>query len=318
MSSFVVVYAGKQLAKYGNEISESTAISKIWMGTFLLATITSLPELVVTASSSLIKSPNIAVSDIFGSNFLDIAVIGVLDLVFYKVIRESIFRKLGREHIITLVAAIFLTMIYILGVYLKPSKTLLNISYVSYILFLLWFYFQKQIFNAQRKESIERNEKHKDLKMITIWFIIFSVSILISGVFLSLSAKALSKAYGISDSFFGGVAVSAVTSLPEIVVSVEAIMVMSLDMAVGNLIGSALFNMGLLFIADAFYTKDTIIRHIDEKSMMILSSLFILISAYTLLSIADESKKKYKLNSIVIVTIYILGLLILYKNSIRL
>ncbi len=306
------------MARYGDKISEGTTISKIWMGTFLLATITSMPELVVTATSSLIKSPNIAVSDVFGSNFLDIAIIGILDLAFYKVIRGPIFRKLGKEHIITLVAAIFLSIIYLFGIYLKPSGTFLNISYVSFIILLLWFYFQEQIFKAQRRGHVGKTGMQNDLKKMTIWFIMYSILILISGIFLSLSAKTLSRAYGISDSFFGGVVVSAITSLPEIVVSVEAIVVISFDMAVGNLIGSALFNMGLLFIADAFYIKDTIIRHIDEKSIMILSSLFILISAYTILSIADESKKKYKLNSIVIVTIYILGLLILYENSVRL
>ena len=81
--AIAVIFAGVNLAKYGDELAEKTGWGKLWVGTVLAALSTSLPELTINVSSVWIeKAPGIALGNVFGANMMNVFVITVVALLF--------------------------------------------------------------------------------------------------------------------------------------------------------------------------------------------------------------------------------------------
>jgi cation:H+ antiporter len=79
LSAFFTLFSGNKLAKHGDIIGEKTKLGGLWVGSFILAFITSLPELSTAIFSQIIKAPDLVFGDIFGSNMFNLA---ILDIVF--------------------------------------------------------------------------------------------------------------------------------------------------------------------------------------------------------------------------------------------
>src|SRR4030043_346908 len=79
----VIVYSGTQLSRYGDIIAEKTGLGKVWIGMVLMASVTSLPELVTGISSVTYAGvPDIAVGDVLGSCVFNMLIIAILDAVY--------------------------------------------------------------------------------------------------------------------------------------------------------------------------------------------------------------------------------------------
>ena len=77
----IIFFAGKKLSFYGDQIAEKTGLGKAWIGLILLASVTSLPELIVGISSSaMIGSADLAVGDVLGSCAFNLAILAILDI----------------------------------------------------------------------------------------------------------------------------------------------------------------------------------------------------------------------------------------------
>ena len=77
----IIFFAGRKLSFYGDMIAEKTGMGKAWIGLILMATVTSLPELMVGVSSSaIVASADLAVGDIVGSCTFNLAILAILDL----------------------------------------------------------------------------------------------------------------------------------------------------------------------------------------------------------------------------------------------
>ena len=86
---------------------------------------------------------------------------------------------------------------------------------------------------------------------------------LVAGTVLPFAGKALAEAYGWNASFVGTLLVAAATSLPELVVTVAALRIGALDMAIANLLGSNLFDLLVIAIDDLFYLPGPILAHVS-------------------------------------------------------
>ena len=92
-----------------------------------------------------------------------------------------------------------------------------------------------------------------------------SVVVVIAGVWLPFIGKELAVAMGWSESFVGTLFIAAVTSLPEAAVTIAAVRLGALDMALGNLFGSNLFNMAILAIDDVFYLQGPLLSDVSAS-----------------------------------------------------
>ena len=289
----IIVLAGTKLAKYGDLIAEKTGLGRVWIGVVLLATITSLPELATGISSvTLVGEPDLTIGDLFGSNLINLVIIAIIDLVHRS---GPALHYMSRG--ITLGAALSLFLIAAAATFLYLAQNLLTltifgrIGILSLILFLLYLLAQYMIFrfqsaksaDAQGNEIVPANDHHMSLKRAVTLFVVAAIATAGAGIWLAPVGDQISEVTGLSASFVGTLFLAICTSAPEIVVSISAARLGALEMAVGNMVGSNLFNMGVvIFIVDLFYAAGPILQgaevyHVITALFAVLMSSIVII-----------------------------------------
>ena len=103
----IIFFAGRKLSVYGDLLAEKTGLSKGWVGLILMASVTSLPELIVGISSSaIVKSADLAVGDILGSCGVNLGILALLDAFIPK--RKPLFGTASANHILNAALGIVL------------------------------------------------------------------------------------------------------------------------------------------------------------------------------------------------------------------
>ena len=142
--------------------------------------------------------------------------------------------------------------------------------------------------------------------------------VIAAAIFLPYFGEHIASNTGLSNSFFGTLFIAAATSLPELVVSLAALRMGALDMAVGNLLGSNVFNMFILAIDDIFYLQGSLFHHISASHLL---SIFITIimTAVVCLGILFKPPKKqiwlFSLDTFIIIMLYIALMAYLFFNK---
>lgn len=137
-------------------------------------------------------------------------------------------------------------------------------------------------------------------------------------VFLSYFGAYIASHTGLGNSFFGTLWLAAATSLPEQVVSLAALKIGALDMAVGNLLGSNVLNMFILGIDDVFYREDSLFKAIAPSHLLSLFIIIIMSAVAGLGLLFKPIKKQFWLLSIdtlIIIILYLALIINLYFNK---
>jgi cation:H+ antiporter len=289
----VVLVAGTKLSKYGDAIAEKTGLGRIWVGVVLLAAITSLPELATGISSvALVGKPDLTLGDLFGSNLINLVVIAIID-VFYT--RGPVLHYLGTGIVLAAILSTLLIAVAATSIYVAQNVAPLGIfGYIglySPILLCLFLLVQYMLFRFQRTQqgqppnngSVTADYESISLRKVSTFFGIAALATIGAGIWLGFIGNELSEVTGLKASFVGTIFLALCTSAPEVVVSISALRLGALEMAVGNVIGSNLFNMGvIIFVDDLFYTTGPILSyasmdHIGTALFAILMSCVVII-----------------------------------------
>ncbi len=254
--------AGTALTRSADVIAAKTGMSRSWVGLIMLAFVTSLPELVTGASSVTVADvPNIAVGDIFGSCVFNLVLLSFLDFLHRK---ESVYRSAAQGHILS--AGFGVVLIGFAGMNLLLQQDGLNLHighvglYTPVILTLYLvairsvFVYEHRVVAAQEHEVEERYKK-ASLRNAILIYTLGAVVVTGAGAWLPFIADDLATAMGWHKTFVGTLLVAGVTSLPEAVVTIVALRLGSVDMAIANLLGSNLFDIGILAIDDLLFLK---------------------------------------------------------------
>lgn len=313
LSSVMILFAGVRLAKYGDQIAYLTGMGHLWVGTLLIGFATSLPELATTSSASFLQAPDIAVGNIFGSNIFNIAIIAFADLIFVREI--AALRRPRPFHLLTVIFIFLITNMVLVGLFIGKQPMLFTLAPTSLIIILLYIISQLTIFHNEklyqtmqlgRKEEEKGDDKKlEEPKKTYIMFSLMAFLILISGLALAWSAKEIVTISPIEESFMGNIFVALSTSLPELVTVCAAVRMRSFDLAIGDVFGSNLFNVSIIFFADLFFVGD-IYNCVDTMTQLgaaIFSMLML-----SLLSIGVIIKKPKRIWGTDILTWTILGM----------
>ncbi|MGB5200492.1 MAG: sodium:calcium antiporter [Sedimenticolaceae bacterium] len=252
--------AGVNLSRYGDAIADKTGLGGTWIGVVMLASVTSLPELVTGVSSvTFAHAPEIAVGDVLGSCMFNLLLLFLLDMLNRE---ESIFRRASRGHILSAgfgILLVGLAGLSILAASFGKSIALGHIGLYTPVILILYMVSMRAVFRYETEEVREFTEAKTDsypalsLRDAILRYSLAALVILAAGVWLPFVAKALALEMGWHQSFVGTLFVAFATSVPEMVVTVAALRLGALDMAIGNLFGSNLFNIGILAIDDIMY-----------------------------------------------------------------
>lgn len=269
----VILIAGTKLSKYGDVVAEKTGLGRIWVGVVLLAAITSLPELATGISSvALVGKPDLTIGDLFGSNLVNLAIIATIDVLYT---RGPVLHYIGSGMVLATILSTLLITVASTSIYVAQNVASLGtfgyIGLYSPILLCLYLLAQYMLFRYQRSQqnqtissgSVNTDYENISTRRTITFFGIAALATIGAGTWLGLVGDELSAVTGLNSSFVGTLFLAICTSAPEIVVSIAALRLGAFDMAVGNVIGSNLFNMGvIIFVDDLFYTTGPILSYV--------------------------------------------------------
>ncbi|HQX73181.1 MAG TPA: hypothetical protein PK298_09760, partial [Chitinophagaceae bacterium] len=162
---------------------------------------------------------------------------------------------------------------------------------------------------------ISESVQNTSLRKIILNYSVFAGIIIVAALSLPYFADHIAELTGLGKSFVGTFFLAASTSLPEIAVSIAAVRIGSVDLSVGNLLGSNIFNILILALDDMVYTKGFILQ--DASDFHLLSVLStIVMSAIVIIGLSYRAKgKRFWLawDAAIIFIVYILNLILLYR-----
>ena len=320
----IIVYSGARLSFYGDRIAELTGMGRAWVGLILMASVTSLPELITGISAvAIVKAPDLAAGDIFGSCAFNLLILSFLDAR----IKKPLFSLVKSSHIVAAIFGIILAAMAGMAIFLaQETPALLWISSFTFLLFgmylaAVWGIYQyDKLGDAEQINStpITSPGRNEEFKKVRRGYILNALVVVGVAIFLPYFGEHIAAQTGLDNSFFGTLFIAATTSLPELVVSLVALRIGALDIAVGNLLGSNVFNMFILGVDDVFYSDGSLFRVISPSHL--LSVLFtIIMTAVVGLGILFKPQKKHfwllGLDSFVIIVCYVLLMTYLFFKS---
>ena len=303
---FVILIKGADwLVKGGSSIATRFGISSIVIGLTIVAFGTSAPELLVNVLASLRGNSGIVVGNVLGSNIANILLIlGISAIIYPLAIKKG-----------TVFIQVPLALLSVVAMGVVANDVLIDggagnfITRIDGILLLLFFaifiYYSFSI--ARVKGESERVEEYSLNKSILFLFIGMA-SLAIGGELVVRSAVSIATFFGVSESLIALTIVSIGTSLPELATSVIAALNKKPDIAVGNVIGSNIFNTFWVLGFSA------IIRPVSFAPMLNVDVLFlvfitVLLFVYMFLGKRDVIQKWQGVSLTFLYVVYIIYLI---------
>lgn len=284
----MVLKGADLLTKGGADLARRMNVSELVVGLTIVAAGTSAPELFVSLVSALKGTPDLAVGNVVGSNIMNtLVIVGVTAMVApIAISRQTVIKDMP----FTVVASVLL-MVLALDRFQSLSLWGNVISRVDGLLLLLGFAaFMYYTFSVARKGDAEEMSAEEKLR-INVWLclllIVAGLALLVVGSELFVrNASALAGALGVSESVIGLTIVAGGTSLPELATSIVAARKGQSAMAIGNVIGSNVFNILLILGLTATVCPMQIggITMID-MSMLLVSMLLLWLFSFTKLKV---------------------------------
>lgn len=274
-------------------IATKLKIPQIVIGLTIVAMGTSAPEAAVSISAALKGNAEITIGNIVGSNILNVLIIlGLSSVIAPLVVKKS---TAYIDMPVVIVSSIVLLLLGLDGSINLIDGIILLVMFISYLTYL---------FIMTKKENKEKSEEKEEVKVNILKSIIFAIiglGAIILGSNISVeSATAIAKELGVSDRFIGLTIVALGTSLPELFTSVSASLKKNSDIAIGNIVGSNIFN--LLFIVGT----SSVITPVVFASNFIIDTLIAIASAIVLFLFCLKNKKLGRIGGITLLIGYAL------------
>jgi len=294
---FILLIKGADFFVEGSSnIAKFFKIPTIIIGLTLVAFGTSAPEAAVSITAAFNNSADLSVSNIIGSNIFNLFVVLGITALFKDVLTEKDVIK--NDYSLSLISSILLFFLIGCNYFLDGYLNLSRINGLV-LLFVLIFYLVKLVKSV---DSSKKKVEYKSFSLKDLFLIIIGLSCVIFGGNLTVNAATkIAEDFGMSERFIGLSIVAIGTSLPELCTSIVALLKGEDDIAVGNVIGSNIFN--ILFILGASSLINPMIINFEsliDLGILIVASIILLIFGFNDLRLS----KKEGITMIVFYVIY--------------
>lgn len=264
------------------DIAAFFKVPPIYIGLTVVAFGTSLPELMVSLYAILTDKPNISIGNIIGSNIANIGlIIGITALIYPLIVKK---RTITYEFPILIILSLLFPLLanknYIWG------RNEFYIGKPSGIVFLLIFStFLYYIFKSVGKKDKKKEEKPKNKNPFwknIILILVGVIALYFGGNLFVDSSSDIARFFGVSELLIGLTIVSLGTSLPELFTSIVAALKKQADIAVGNIVGSNIFNIGWVLGLVGLVKNiqfEPKLAYVDSMVMIFFSLIFLLFAA---------------------------------------
>ena len=327
IAAAVILGIAAQLTKSADIIAFKTGLGRSFIGVVLLATATSLPELGTGISSVTLiggaAGANLAAGDAFGSNIFNLMIIGILDLLWRK---GSIFQGLSSSPAIVGLLGILVIGCAAVSIMVHNQAdfmTSFSVSPMSIGLLLVFIVALFAVFREGKENDQADDNPDYSEKSLGIAFTIYGISaaiIVVTAIWLAQTGESLAEAMHWDRSFVGTQFLALSTSLPELAASIAALRIMAPELAITNVLGSNLFNMGFVLFMDDVTYVDGAIWAILSPVHIVTASMAILMTVVVLVPIMGKSRLSFgravSMEAILLIGLYLVtSFLIFYLGD---
>jgi cation:H+ antiporter len=276
VSMAVLIWGADTLIRQSEAIALKFNISEFVIGATLIALGTSLPEMAASVAASWNDKAQIAVSNVIGSNILNITL--VLATIFLLARRISPDRDFFAKDSTWALMPVFVFILMVIDKEISRfDASLLLLMMGAYLLFLL-----SDAKNLPEEELDDIDLAHFSWPKTIAMLFVGLVLVIVGAHYTVESASSIAKSFGVSEWVIGIVMVSFGTSLPELAVSISAAIKGKADMAIGNIIGSNMANTSVVLGAAALVKPiplDPTKYLFDITTMVIATLLLVFLTA---------------------------------------
>lgn len=289
----LVVFLSIKLSNYVDFLDKKTKVSGALLGGILLAGVTSLPELFTSLTGTImVGDNNLVLGNIMGSDFFDIIIFGVVYFMFFKKFTQG---KVGKQHYLTsLFLGAMLVAVTIAAFVFDKNDWLLG-WFNPMSLVVIAIYVLSIILTPKTEEKEDKEEADTKLSVKQIWILLAVCSVILIGASISVTyvTEQIVTEYNIGHTFGGSLFLGIATSLPEVTATISLCKKKNFDAAYGDILGSCVFNVIILGIADALsFNAGPLYQITSDAFMLIIGTAFALV--LTLLSIVFIRSKYFK------------------------
>lgn len=302
--SLVALYIGAGwLVQGSSALALKAKISPLVIGLTIVAFGTSSPELAVSLDAALNGQGDIAIGNIVGSNIFNIGIIlGISATICPLQVKKQLLRI---DIPVMLIATILLTLLFWNGTLGRTEGFFFLTGIIIYTLFCL-FYSRKH--GEGPNLELEEQPKHWAIDMLAIIgglvVLVFASQLLVN------NAVSIAKELGLSEAVIGLTIVAAGTSMPELATSIVAAFKRKTDIAIGNIVGSNLFN--ILAIAGSC----SLVHPIEAKNVNDIDLLVMLAISALLLPLVKSGQKISRTEGFVLILLYMIYMFWLLRDTI--
>lgn len=224
-------FGGDWLVKGASDVARRFRVSPLVIGLTIVGFGTSTPELLVSVQAALNGQSGIAIGNVVGSNIANILIILGLSALVAPLVMP--FARIRGDLVWMVAAAVVLVPMFMLGVLNRVEGAILFAGILAYILLAL-----RQV-GTEAEDDHPVPEVWKSAALIAVGL----VALMVGAHYLVDSATAIATALGVSDAIIGLTIVAIGTSLPELATSVTAAFRGQREIAIGNVVGSNVFNV---------------------------------------------------------------------------
>lgn len=266
----LVTFMSIKASEYVDMLDKTTSLSGAFLGGILLSAVTSLPELFTSISSTLmLDQPGLCIGNILGSNLFNYAM-----LSFFILTAVAKFAKcdLSKIHFIVAVSVVAMGGLILCNKYGFLAFDIGNVSVTSVLIILLYVLTVWIMYKKGGTSETEDDGEPVTLsrKQILTRFTLVSVGIVVFSVILTYITDELSVRLNLGKTVAGALFLGVATSLPETASTFTLFKIKNYDIAVGNIVGSCLFNFTILSVADFFYRGGGIYTIADTSTMNLI------------------------------------------------
>ena len=319
LSAAAIVFVASKMTKYAHVIAVRTRLGGMFVGTLLVATATSSPEIITNVSSVRLGVPNLAAGDLFGSCMFNMLILALLDVVHF---RERILRRVAISHALTAALATLLAGMAALFVLARIPWRIgwLGLDSLSLIVIYIggmWL-IQRESRRHGTPVGIELDVPGIGLTHAIIGFVVCVVALAFISPWLVRAAKQIALITGLGTGFVGVTLFAFVTSLPEVVTMLVSVRLGAFDMTVGDLFGSNIFNMLALAITDGFYVQGLFFSDINANFALAGLIVVLLINLALVGNLARLERRIWfvELDALLIILSFIGGMILLYQRGV--
>lgn len=265
---FVLLVKGSDVFVDGSvSVAKLLRVPAVIIGLTIVSMGTSAPEAAVSITAGIKGSNEIAISNLVGSNVFNmLCVAGVSALITPFVVDKTVLKR------------DFPVSIAVMALAVLMAFTGSEVTRVEGIIFLVIFvgYIAYLVRNAiKNREKSNNNERPMPALKSVLFIVVGLVAIICGGQLVVESAKAIAKAFGMSETLIGVTIVAIGTSLPELVTSIVAAYKGQSEIAIGNVVGSNIFNITFILGLSSAFTPIAVVNEamIDNMIMIAVNAI---------------------------------------------